>query len=94
MDRNSIINLHKKGLKNTEIAKALRINSLANIKALWREGRRNRQIKFQCVKFFFPLLTLKFPNNKQIYWNKLSALKMLLKKIKDFYAFYYSIVQT
>ena len=26
MDRNSIINLHKQGLKNTEIAKALRIN--------------------------------------------------------------------
>ena len=26
MHRNSIINLHKKGLKNTEIAKALRIN--------------------------------------------------------------------
>ena len=42
MDKNLIINLHKKGLKNTEIAKALRINSLANIKALWREGRRNR----------------------------------------------------
>ena len=45
MDRNSIINLHKKGLKNTEIAKALRINSLVNIKALWQEGRCNRSTK-------------------------------------------------
>ena len=40
MDRNSIINLHKKGLKNTEIAKALRINRLTVWRTLKRFGER------------------------------------------------------
>ena len=40
MDRNSIINLHKKGLKNTKIAKALRINRSKVWKTLKHFGER------------------------------------------------------
>ena len=40
MDRNSIINLCKKGLKNTELAKALRINRSTVWQTLKRFGKR------------------------------------------------------
>ena len=40
MDKNSIINLHKKGLKNTEIAKALRINRSTVWRTLKRFGEK------------------------------------------------------
>ena len=40
MDRNSIINLHKKGLKNTEIAKAIRINRSTIWQTLKHFGER------------------------------------------------------
>ena len=44
MDRNSIINLHKKGLKNTEIAKALRINRSTVWRTLKRFGGPSNRI--------------------------------------------------
>ena len=40
MDRNSIINLHKKGLKNMEIAKVLRVNRSRVWQTLKRFGKR------------------------------------------------------
>ena len=40
MDRNSIINLYKKSLKNTEIAKALKINRSTVWRTLKRFGER------------------------------------------------------
>ena len=40
MDRNLIINLHKKGLKNMEIAKALRINRSTVWQTLKHFGER------------------------------------------------------
>ena len=40
MDRNLIINLHKKGLKNTEITKVLRINRSTVWQTLKRFGKR------------------------------------------------------